>query len=257
MNRSSRFRDLARKAWNYGLTAVERPGQLPCLLRSAIKGVHVGEFLKVNQCWLKEAGIRTVIDIGAHSGEFSSAIRAVLPAAHIYAFEPLPECCEKIRAKFKGDAQYRAFQNSLGEHRGQIKFWRSNFSKASSVLPMADMHKVEFPWSSEVVPIDAQIARLDDFVQDIVTIPKVLAKIDVQGYEDRVIRGGAAFLRNVDYILTEVSFRSLYEGQGSFDDIYSLLKKLGFSYRGSLDQTLSPADRSVLQADALFVRDSL
>lgn len=256
MDRSARFRDLARKAWNYGLTAVEHPGQLPNLLRSAVKGVHVGEFLKINQRWVREAGIKTVIDIGAHSGEFSSAIRAILPTAQIYAFEPLPECYQKIRTKFKGDTLYRAFQNPLGEDRGQIKFWRSNFSKASSVLPMADMHKAEFPWSSELEPIDAQVARLDDFVQEIAIAPKVLVKIDVQGYEDRVIRGGAVFLRNVDYILTEVSFRPLYEGQGSFDDVYRLLKELGFSYRGNLDQLLSPTDRSVLQADALFLRDN-
>jgi FkbM family methyltransferase len=255
MNYSSRFRDLARKAWNYGLAAAERPGQLPDLLRSAFKGVHVGEFLRINQRWIREAGIKTVVDIGAHSGEFSSAIRAILPTAQIYAFEPLPECYERIRNRFKSDTRYRAFQNPLGENRGQIKFWRSNFSKASSVLPMADMHKAEFPWSSELEPIDVQVAKLDDFVRDIAIAPKVLAKIDVQGYEDRVIRGGSAFLRNVDYILTEISFRPLYEGQGSFDDVYHLLKGLGFSYKGNLDQLLSPRDRSVLQADALFVRE--
>ena len=135
MNHTSRFRDLARKAWNYSLAAVERPGQLPYLFRSAVKGVHIGEFLRINQRWVKEAGIKTVIDIGAHSGEFSSAIRAVLPAAQIYAFEPLPECHEKIRIKFKGDGHYRAFETSLGEHRGQIKMWRSNFSKALRLNP--------------------------------------------------------------------------------------------------------------------------
>jgi FkbM family methyltransferase len=255
MNHYPRFRDLARKAWNYGLAVVERPGQLPYVLHSVIKGVHLGEFLRMNQRWVKEAGIKTVIDIGAHSGEFSSAIRAILPAAQIYAFEPLPECYEKIRTRFMGDPNYHVFQNPLGEHRGQVKFWRSNFSKASSVLPMADMHKAEFPWSSELEPIEVQIAKLDDFVQDIAIIPKVLAKIDVQGYEDRVIRGGSAFLQNVDYVLTEVSFRPLYEGQGSFDDAYNLLKKLGFAYRGNLDQLLSPADGSVLQTDALFARE--
>ena len=255
MNHFSRLRDLAHKAWNYGLVVGERPGQLPYVLRSMIKGVHLGEFLRMNLRWVKEAGIKTVIDIGAHSGEFSSAIRAILPAAQIYAFEPLPECYEQIKTRFKDDPNYRVFQNSLGDHRGRVKFWRSNFSKASSVLPMADMHKAEFPWSSELVPIDVPIAKLDDFVQHIATIPKVLAKIDVQGYEDRVIRGGAATLEKVDYIVTEVSFRPLYKGQGSFDDIYNLLKTLGFSYKGNLDQLLSPTDSSVLQADALFARD--
>src|SRR5579862_1464884 len=149
-----------------------------------------------------------------------------------------------------------AFHFAVGEQRGQVKFWRSRFSKSSSVLPMADVHKLEFPWSSELVPIYTRIAALDDFLHDIELVPKVLLKIDVQGYEDRVIRGGIAILRNVDYILTEVSFRLPYEGQTSFDDLYELLKQLGFSYAGNVDQLLSAADGSVLQADALFVRDT-
>lgn len=256
MKRSDRFYDLGRKAWKYGLAAVERPQQLPQLLRSVLKGVHVGEFLKINLPWIKHAGVRTVIDIGAHNGEFSTAIRILLPGARVYAFEPLPDAYEKLRAKFEGDARCRAFHFALGEQRGQVKFWRSRFSKSSSVLPMAETHKLEFPWASELVPIYTRIAALDDFSHDIELVPRVLLKIDVQGYEDRVIRGGIAILRNVDYILTEVSFQLLYEGQTSFDDLYELLKQLGFSYAGNVDQLLSAADGSVLQADALFIRDT-
>ena len=256
MKYSARLQDLGRKAWNYGLAAVERPQQLPHLLRSVLKGAHLGEFLKINQPWIKQAGVRTVIDIGAHNGEFSTAIRAVLPGIQVYAFEPLPDSYEKLRTKLEGDARCRAFPVALGEQRGQVKFWRSRFSKSSSVLPMAEVHKLEFPWSSETVPIYAQMAALDDFLQDINLEHKILLNLDVQGYEDRVIRGGIAILRSVDYILTEVSFRPLYEGQTSFDDLYELLKPLGFSYAGNIDQLLSPTDRSVLQVDALFVRNT-
>jgi FkbM family methyltransferase len=256
MNYSARLRDLGRKAWKYGLAAVERPQQLPYFLCSALKGVHIGEFLKINQPWIKQAGVRTVIDIGAHTGEFSAAIRAVLPGIHVYAFEPLPDCYEKLRATFGGDARFRAFNVALGEQRGQVRFWRSRFSKSSSVLPMADLHKLELPWSSDLTPIYIPIATLDDFLREIDLIPKVLLKLDVQGYEDRVIRGGIAVLRNVDYILTEVSFRPLYEGQVFFENVYELMRELGFSYAGNIDQFLSAVDGSVLQADALFVRDS-
>src|ERR1700719_3866210 len=256
MKYSAPLHDLGRTALKYGLAAVERPQQLPHLMRSVFKGAHVGEFLKINQPWIKQAGVRTVTDIGAHNGEFSTAIRAVLPGVQVYAFEPLPNSYEKLRANLEGDARSRAFHVALGEQRGQVKFWRSRFSKSSSVLPMADVHKQEFPWSSELVPIYTQIAALDDFLHDIDLVPKVLLNVDVQGYEDRVIRGGNAILQNVDYILAEVSFRVLYEGQTSFDDLYELLKQLGFSYAGNIDQLLSAADGSVLQADALFVRNA-
>jgi len=251
---SGRLNNLMQKAWSYSLAVVERPQQLPYVLRSIFSGVHVGEFLKINQPWIRKSGVRTVIDVGAHCGEFSTAIRAVLPTVQIYAFEPLSDSYKKLRTKIHEEAGSRAFQVALGEERGEIMFWRSRFSKSSSVLPMADLHKLEFPWSSELIPVSTRIATLDDFLPHIELGRKVLLNLDVQGYEDRVIRGGTTLLRKVDYVLAEVSFRPLYEGQASFDDVYELLKGLGFSYLGNVDQLLSSTDRSVLQADALFGR---
>jgi hypothetical protein len=79
-------------------------------------------------------------------------------------------------------------------------------------------------------------------------------KIDVQGYEDRVIAGGDAVISRSKAMIVEVSFQELYEGQPLFDDIYQRLKQKGFAYMGNLYQLLNPADAAVLQADALFVR---
>ena len=85
-------------------------------------------------------------------------------------------------------------------------------------------------------------------------IHPVLLKMDVQGYEDKVINGAKQLLNDVDYIITEVSFRSLYKDQPLFGDIYDLLSSLGFQHGGNFETLLSPKDGSILQADALFYR---
>ena len=46
---------------------------------------------KPEEHWLAQAGIKTVIDIGAHIGEFAQRIRAILPDADLVCFEPLRE----------------------------------------------------------------------------------------------------------------------------------------------------------------------
>ncbi len=76
----------------------------------------------------------------------------------------------------------------------------------------------------------------------------------MQGYEAQVLNGAKELLKRVAYVLLEVSFRPLYEGQGAFAEIHAFLQSAGFSYSGNLEQLLSPLDGSVLQADALFVR---
>ena len=43
--------------------------ELRAIGREALqRGVHVGEFLKLNKAWVKDLGIRTVIDVGSHRG---------------------------------------------------------------------------------------------------------------------------------------------------------------------------------------------
>ena len=79
-------------------------------------------------------------------------------------------------------------------------------------------------------------------------------KIDAQGYEDKVLAGAPQTLTRAKAAIIEVSFRELYEGQPLFDSIYRTMHDAGFSYRGNLYQLVHPNDRSVLQADALFVK---
>jgi FkbM family methyltransferase len=254
MSNFARFKYLGQKLWKSGLAAIEQPRQIPNLSLLLLKGVHFGELLKLNQRWIKQVGIRTVIDIGAHTGEFSSAIRAILPGVRVYAFEPLPDCFAKLTAKFKKDGGYRAFQTALGAQDGKVEFRRSSFSKSSSVLPMATLHHAVFPWSASCSPVEIQLGTLDGYAGEMELTSKVLMKIDVQGYEDRVLKGSAQVLKQVDYVLVEVSFRSLYEGQAGFGEVYNFLLESGFSYAGNLEQWVSPLDDSVLQADALFVK---
>jgi hypothetical protein len=96
--------------------------------------------------------------------------------------------------------------------------------------------------------------RLDSLMPELDLKPAMLVKIDVQGYEDRVLRGGERVVRVADYVLVETAFEPLYEAQATFATVYEVLIGFGFRYAGNLNQTTNPADGTVLFADALFVR---
>ena len=85
--------------------------------------------------------------------------------------------------------------------------------------------------------------------------PNVLVKIDVQGYEDRVLLGGERVIRAASHVLVETLFESLYEVQASFDVTYGIMKKYGFQYAGNVSEIRSPMDGRSLAADVLFVRN--
>jgi FkbM family methyltransferase len=246
--------NVAGTVWRYLLTAAEQPRQFPRTLWMIAKGVNPGHYFKLNAPWIRRAGIRTVLDVGAHRGEFSSAIRALLPTAQIYAFEPLPDCCAELAKRFRTNGTFQAFPVAIGASHDRITLWRSSYPKSSSVLPMAELHKDSFPWSAGNTPLTVEIRALDEYLEQLKLAEKVLLKIDVQGYEAQVLNGAKEILKRVAYVLLEVSFQPLYEGQGAFAEIHAFLQSAGFSYSGNLEQLLSPLDGSVLQADALFVR---
>lgn len=253
----SRFIDLSYKSWLYLLKVLEKPQRVPFLFwHAVIKGVHLGELLNLSRYekFLKSADIKTVFDVGANTGQFASAIKVLLPDAKIYSFEPIPECYERLTKKFPSNEQYQAFCVALGNEAGKITFWKSQFAESSSILPMSEIHKENFPWTAESIPIEVPVKTLDAVFPELNIIPKVLLKIDVQGYEKKVLEGGIISLEKIDFVLVETSFQTLYEGQATFDEIYRFLTSAGYEFAGNFDQLIAPLDGTILQGDALFVK---
>lgn len=250
--------DLASKAWQYTLAVLEQPTEIPFVIRAVVVGrAHVGEILRLTKYkkWIELMDIHTVLDIGAHSGEFSSALRKVIPDAYIYAFEPTNECFLGLKKRMRKEGGFKAFNVALGEREGHVEFYKSEFSKSSSVLPMGRRHREEFPWTARTEKVSVALRRLDSVLSGRNLVPNVLMKIDVQGYELQVLKGSWETLKKVAYIIVETSFERLYEGASTFDEVYSFLKEQGFRYVGSWDQLVSRRDRRVLQQDAIFVKE--
>ena len=82
----------------------------------------------------------------------------------------------------------------------------------------------------------------------------MLVKMDVQGFEDRVIRGAPETLARASAVISEVSFAGLYEGQPLFEDILDLMRSLHFRCGGMLGGFSDLDTGEMLEADALFIR---
>jgi hypothetical protein len=84
---------------------------------------------------------------------------------------------------------------------------------------------------------------------------KSLVKLDVQGFEDRVLQGGHETFTRASACILEVSIDQLYASQPQFKDL--LLRLDGFQYRyvGNLDQTYANDGHCVF-FDALFIKEA-
>jgi FkbM family methyltransferase len=226
----------------------------PSLFALRQRGGLIDTFQRLSQSWFRELNIATVLDIGANIGQFAVTINSLLPKAQVYSFEPLPDCFEKLQTRMRGVRNFMAFNLALGEDIGDLMFERNNFSPSSSFLSISEVHKEAFPHTRDYSQVKVKIERLDHIVENLVITYPLMVKIDVQGYEDRVLRGGAQTIRRSKIIILETSFMTLYKGQPLFDDIYQTLVNWGYTYAGALDQLYSPHDGRVLQEDSVFVK---
>jgi FkbM family methyltransferase len=217
-------------------------------------GIEANRIPKNRYGWLRDLNINTVLDIGANTGQFATLIHKILPDCDIYSFEPLGDCFEELERHMHHLERFRAFRYALGERDDELEMHRSEFSPSSSLLAMSRVHAQLFPYTARTWVERVSVRTLDGVVTSLKLRDNVLIKIDVQGYEDRVIRGGGSALARAKALIVEVSFQPLYDSQPLFDSIYRMLWELGFRYAGSMEQLKNPVDGSVLQADAVFLR---
>lgn len=203
---------------------------------------------------LKKQAIDTVFDIGANSGQFAREIHGEIPSARIYSFEPLTDVFRDLQKNCSYIHNFKAFNIALGKHNENKIIQRSSSSPSSSLLQMSELHKKLYPGSSGATQENVIIKKLDNVAQKIKLGKNILVKIDVQGFEDKVIIGGQDIISRAKLLLIETSFVTLYEEQPLFDDIYMLIRNLGFTYMGSKERHYNEETGEFIYEDSIFVK---
>ena len=213
---------------------------------------HQQRLVLLNAATALRAHGTVVYDIGAATGDYATAFAKVSTVSEVVAFEPLSDSFAELARRSRKTTNIRCFHLALGDAKGRLDLRRSAWRDSSSFLPFEQTAREEFPLAAQIEGAEpVNVERLDDVVAEHGLPLPNLVKLDVQGFEDRVIRGGRDTLRSVDSCIIEVSFRPLYEGSALFDDVYSLMRELGFHVAG-VQGLLSSSKGEALQADVVF-----
>jgi FkbM family methyltransferase len=197
----------------------------------------------------------TIIDVGANNGQFASMMLKRYPKAQVHSFEPLPEAFSQLEALSKVWAgRLHANNCALGAEEGAMNMFQHDLhTSSSSLLPTTEDCIEHFPQTKIQSERTVAVRRLDDVFEEQRTrgLGKTLVKLDVQGYEAEVIKGGQLTIAAAEAVIVEVCLVKLYVGGPSFDEISALLGQTGHMFSGVIEQ-VADDDGSVIFIDALF-----
>ena len=201
-------------------------------------------------------GFRTIVDVGANTGQFARKMQPRFPDAVFYCFEPTPAAYSALHAWATTQEGVNAINLALGETQGVLTMNLHVQHDTSSSL-LATTREIEniYPMTASQSKVDVEIQRLDDYLKGLHSplAHEILLKLDVQGYEAQVLRGAPDLLKQVCACIVEVNIDELYVGQSRFTEIVDLLGAGGLRYAGNFDQAYGQ-DGHVIYVDALFIR---
>ena len=145
----------------------------------------------------------------------------------------------------------------LLERHFRIKINISQNSVSSSILGILESHVGASETSHYIDQIDTPIFKLDTIFKNSFENKNIFLKIDTQGYEWNVLKGGINFIKNVKGILIETSIEPLYKDQVLINEIKNFLESNNFKIWGYQSGFTDPQNGKTLQLDLIFVKKNI
>lgn len=200
--------------------------------------------------------VDVVLDVGANEGQYARELRLGGYGGRIVSFEPLGAPYGALSRHAQGDPSWETRQLALGDHDGEVALNVAADTQSSSLLRMTGRHAASASASATVTTELVRVATLDGVAAEVLPAgSRPFLKLDVQGYEDRVLDGAARSLEAVRGLEAELSLVELYEGQALIGPMLERLGGLGFACVGIEPEFVDPQSGRVLQVNALFARD--
>ncbi len=155
--------------------------------------------------------LRVCVDVGANVGEYSSELLKA-PNSIVIAFEPVLSTFELLcRLKTKYGARFLPVNCALGDETGTLPIhYGEKLSLLATLAP--EVANIELAARTNTRTSLVSVRTLDDVLEaqfkDVVSNGIDLIKIDVEGYEERVLRGAQSTIAKYKPRFVQIEFNT-------------------------------------------------
>jgi FkbM family methyltransferase len=168
--------------------------------------------------FLKKRLIETVIDVGAHKGEFIESILNINTVTKIIAFEPQKKIFNYLQQIFCNKNIVNLNNLAMCEKVGK-QIMKINKLSDTSTLNDLNENSLYFKFKSFLLNEKNSIlsqetvftSTIDFFFEGKLLNKNILLKIDTEGYEFNVLMGAKKTIQRIKYVLIENQFSKMYK----------------------------------------------
>lgn len=181
--------------------------------------------------------INTVLDVGAHEGEFALSLDKSFNVKKIISFEPNKKIFSKLKNNTKRNSNIEIVNSGVGEKKERKNLNVNVESSSSSINELridSDYYKKKFfltnLFKGNVIEekVSINVIKLDDYIKENKIENIDLLKIDTEGFEFNVLKGAHKNLEYIKIIYFEHHFDNMIIKNYNLSDIHDYLIANGF-----------------------------
>lgn len=193
---------------------------------------------------------KTILDIGANCGHWALQAKEVWKDAHIIMIEANEECIGELT---KTGLPFRIAL--LGKERKIGTFFQR---KVGGTSTGDSLYRENTDWYSDqnVLITEREIVPLDELFNFQDSNGFEMTKIDCQGGELDILKGGKKFFEKCKYIIMEVPVPNIVYNIGAptAEEVAEYMLSIRFQPEKVLEDIVHPIGRHLIQQDVLFTR---
>ena len=194
--------------------------------------------------------IKIIIDAGANIGSVASDFSYYFPQAKVLAFEPIISTFERLKKNCSIKKNILPIHLALGDSNYEIEIPLNTEDTINSILSAPQQHQIS---GYETI----RVQTLDNYAEHNSIQNIDILKIDVEGYEFKVLEGAQRFISNsIKAIVLEVGYERS-SNKVHFSDVETYMENHGFQCCGIYDLSKSRDKRRLYYSNNLYIRKSL
>ncbi len=199
--------------------------------------------------------IGMVIDVGANEGQYGDFLRAEVGyKGAIVSYEPVPEFAERLKIHTAADPLWSVRPYALGATSGELvinvmagTFYSSFRNPLKSGMAVHD--KQNSVARTALVPVHT----LDTETFGNSSLERTYLKLDTQGFDLEVLKGGPRTVSAIPAMQSEISFRAIYEGMPDYKEAFATFHAHGFSV-SDMFLVSSDGQQRAVEFDCIMVK---